>query len=136
MKPELPFGYDYCPDCKETKEIHLFPNSGSYCRKCLSIRTRNAPNYKENVRKAQLKKKYGITPERYDEMEAEQNGLCAICYQTERQKNKEKLSVDHDHETNAVRGLLCHSCNLAIGQFEDNIERLESAIEYLKKHLK
>lgn len=55
------------------------------------------------------------------------DGRCEIC------KKVKKLSIDHDHDTNKVRGLLCTTCNLAIGHLKDSIENLESAIEYLQK---
>jgi hypothetical protein len=134
MKPEVPFGYDYCRDCKETKEIHLFPTAGSYCRKCLTSRQKANPNYKENAYRNRLKK-FGLTPEQYEQMNKDQNGLCAICHKPETTAKKERLAVDHDHETNAVRGLLCNKCNVGIGQFDDNMERLENAVDYLKKYL-
>lgn len=43
------------------------------------------------------------------------------------------LSVDHNHKTGAVRGLLCNGCNMGLGRFEDNIEWLQNAIDYLIK---
>jgi hypothetical protein len=46
----------------------------------------------------------------------------------------ESLCVDHDHETKDVRGILCRRCNLALGQFRDNVELLENAVKYLKKY--
>lgn len=51
--------------------------------------------------------------------------VCAIC------GGKEKLVVDHDHETDKVRGLLCFFCNLGLGNFRDNPQLLKKAIEYL-----
>jgi hypothetical protein len=48
------------------------------------------------------------------------------------QKKDAKLCIDHCHETNLVRGLLCHDCNKGLGNFKDNIIFLQIAIEYLK----
>lgn len=45
----------------------------------------------------------------------------------------QKLYIDHCHKTNQVRGLLCFSCNSALGHFKDNVESLKKAIKYLKK---
>lgn len=132
MKPEMTVHEDYCRDCDQVKPISDFPTAGSYCRKCSTIRTRNAPNYAANIRKGKLKK-YGLTPEQYDEMNGKQNGLCAICSKPEITKSKVRLAVDHDHKTGYVRGLLCNTCNTALGKFYDNIELLKSAIWYLEK---
>ena len=63
-------------------------------------------------------------------MVKEQEGLCLIC------KTKPKLLyVDHCHKTKKVRGLLCSRCNLCLGQWEDNTEYLEQAINYLNQGL-
>ena len=70
----------------------------------------------------------------------EQDGLCAICHRPERKIKKDgglyNLSVDHDHETGEIRQLLCHACNFAIGQLDEDIVILKSAINYLKKYKK
>lgn len=60
-----------------------------------------------------------------------QDGLCAICNRV--CKVLVKLSIDHDHATGKIRGLLCKSCNSALGLFEDNVDFLRSAIDYLLK---
>lgn len=80
-------------------------------------------------KKAHLRtlKRYGITAEDYDHMFAEQNGLCAICGRPD----SRALSVDHDHETGKVRGLLCSKCNFLLGYADDDPEILTRAIEYL-----
>ena len=66
--------------------------------------------------------------EEYDKLLEEQSGCCAIC-----EKN-EKLHVDHDHNTGEVRGLLCGSCNLAIGLMRDNYKIAEAAATYLRNN--
>ncbi len=65
----------------------------------------------------------------------EQDGVCAICGEPETavlRGRTLKLSVDHDHETGVIRGLLCHACNLGLGKFKDRVELLEKAIAYLE----
>lgn len=73
-------------------------------------------------------KKKGITVDDYERMFADQHGVCAICEQPELTR---RLSVDHNHESGAVRGLLCHRCNVAIGLFKENVEVMVNAIGYL-----
>jgi hypothetical protein len=78
-----------------------------------------------------ITKRFGITLEEYQTLVARQGGVCAIC--KEACKQYARLSVDHDHKTNIVRGLLCNSCNVGLGKFCDNVEKLKSAIAYLEK---
>jgi hypothetical protein len=58
-------------------------------------------------------------------------GVCDICGIDNPGKSRKNFSIDHDHKTGIVRGLLCHSCNVGLGHFSDNIELLEKAIKYL-----
>ena len=61
----------------------------------------------------------------------QQDGKCAIC-KSEDSKGK-RFSVDHNHKTGEVRGLLCNPCNVAIGLLKDSPEVIDSAKEYLLK---
>jgi hypothetical protein len=83
------------------------------------------------IRRSNLKLRYGITPEQYEQMFRDQNGVCAICSEP---PLKERLCVDHDHKTGAVRELLCKDCNVAIARFRENPDSLAAAINYLNKH--
>ena len=78
-----------------------------------------------------LKASFGITADEFYRMLNEQGGGCAICG---RQKTKRRLAVDHDHATGKIRGVLCHLCNQAIGQFRHDPRLLLKAVEYLQKH--
>ena len=71
----------------------------------------------------------------YQKLYDEQNGVCAICggIQTGRGRAKNTLAVDHNHETGAIRGLLCTNCNTGIGNLRDNIDLLQKAIQYLRE---
>ncbi len=85
----------------------------------------------------QLQWNFGITLDDYNEMLKRQNGLCAICSKasgTDKHSGvrTKALSVDHDHETGGIRGLLCGDCNRGIGQLGDSLERLKSAVRYLE----
>ena len=87
--------------------------------------------------KADLVRRYGITFEQYELMLAEQKGKCAVCDSEDANnaRTSGRLFVDHCHTSGKVRGLLCSRCNHALGLFQDDIDRLRSAIEYLTRNL-
>ena len=91
---------------------------------------------KRSLYNLNLLREYGITIEQYDEMCESQSDLCAICGQAETMTHKgviRGLSVDHDHRTKKVRGLLCAGCNVAIGHLQHDENLLLKAIDYLRK---
>jgi hypothetical protein len=83
-------------------------------------------------------KKYGMIIDDYIDLMKKQNGVCAICKRED--ESGKRLSVDHDHSCCAgvsscgkcIRGLLCSRCNRTLGMVEDNVDYLNSMIEYLK----
>lgn len=84
----------------------------------------------------QTLRQYGITYEQYSVMLALQGGLCAICHGDEIVKRGGKpvrLSIDHNHHTGKVRGLLCTCCNSMLGFAQEDISTLRNAIDYLAK---
>ena len=94
-----------------------------------------------STRNSNFKKRNKISPEEYEELLDGQNGLCAICNKPEtkidyRKSTVMRLSVDHCHESNKIRGLLCSKCNISLGGFCDSIVYLQSAIDYLKRTIK
>jgi len=102
---------------------------------------RNKRRYRENggaitKMRANLKAEYGMSLETYYQLRSEQLGRCAICnrYENQINHNSQKLVVDHDHDTQKVRGLLCHRCNAGLGAFRDNLELLGKAMRYLLGH--
>lgn len=86
---------------------------------------------REDRRQRNLIQNYGVTLEQYDAMAALQNNQCAICGGGPNGSHS-RLVVDHDHKTNQVRGLLCAMCNIGLGNFVDDPERLSKAALYLK----
>lgn len=80
-----------------------------------------------------LKKQYNITLEQYNEIYNKQKGKCAICNKKHMDGNK-RLSVDHNHTTRMIRGLLCQNCNVGLGNFQDSIKFLKKAAKYLKNY--
>ncbi len=93
---------------------------------------------KREINTKEIIRMYGLTRDQYDKMFEDQKSLCDICCKPETRKNRSgdvaRLTVDHCHETNNVRALLCHSCNTGLGKFEDDVDRLFRAIAYLEHH--
>lgn len=132
-----------CNHCRETKPIEMFSKNRSQkdgyqrrCKPCMNAANtaskakagKELNDYRQH--KIQLRNKYGITPEIYQEMLDKQKGKCAICG-TDSCSTGRRLAVDHCHTTGKVRGLLCAHCNTALGKFNDDPQRIQSAINYL-----
>jgi uncharacterized protein YbaR (Trm112 family) len=103
-------------------------------------------------KKSHLMRNYGLTLDEYVQKVSDQNNLCAICkvvkhYETHTLKGFKKnalgkrgkdschldkcnLYVDHSHETNEVRGLLCKECNLAYGYIKEDTESIKNLLAY------
>lgn len=129
----------YCKSCLIEKPLSEFyqhkASKGGYqarCKGCISAQ-RKAAYSPEKAVKAVLKSKYGLSKEEYDEKLKEQSGKCEICGTTDPGYHG-RLCVDHNHVTKEVRGLICHNCNSALGNFKDNVSVLLSAISYLNKY--
>ena len=75
-------------------------------------------------------RKYGLTRQTIDDILLEQSWLCAICGSPIGYAD----SVDHNHDTGKVRGILCTKCNRALGLFQDDAKLLSRAIDYLEAH--
>lgn len=143
-----------CPRCGETKSVdEFYKNShekdglSTWCKECTSAyskdyreRNRERLNARERQWKADnplkvfasdIRQRYGITLEEYDEKLEAQGGGCAICGKTP-EENGQRLCADHDHETGIFRGVLCTHCNAGLGMFQDNIALLGDAMFYLR----
>jgi hypothetical protein len=88
---------------------------------------------KERLKGYLRHRQYGLTDEAHAAMLASQGGVCAICRKPN--PNGRELSVDHDHGTGKVRGLLCLHCNSGLGQFRDSIPLLRDALGYMERSL-
>jgi hypothetical protein len=90
-------------------------------------------------RRDHLKRRYNITPQEYETKLASQDYKCAVCGKdasdNKRGGKLDPLHVDHCHKSGNLRDLLCYSCNSGLGQFKDDIETLQKAIDYLRKHM-
>ena len=144
----MPYGSDiHCSKCNEYKPVsYFFKESTSArgyryaCKKCESqirIDYRNKPENKlkatKNRRSWNRKTKYNFPQELYEQRLQDQGNICAICG-TNTPGGRGQFHADHDHNTSQPRGVLCHNCNVALGNFKDNPEILQAAIEYLNKY--
>ena len=146
----------YCPECrlylpiadfkKLTSPMALKKYKDGYywcCNRCYRNKTWECTPENEITNRKMRRKnkllqrlndvevKYGLLDKDYLAKIDEQHNLCAIC------KTKQEgkiLAVDHNHVTGKVRGLLCTNCNVGIGNLKDNIQILQSAIEYLQRY--
>lgn len=128
-----------CKTCEQVKPLTEFyshkKSKGGYLARCKScISTQRQLEYcPEKTREYNLKSKYNINTDLYEKMLAEQENKCAICKTSDPGEYHGKFCVDHNHKTKEVRGLLCHNCNSALGNFYDNVSHLQNAILYLQK---
>ena len=130
----------YCPDCRQELQASDFGKNAAaydglttYCKvhheqKCRLNRAKN----NGSGRAYRLKYRHGITIEQYEHMLEDQKHLCAICLKYPQDNLKNPWHVDHDHSTGKIRGILCHSCNTALGNFKDDPDILGRALEYIK----
>jgi hypothetical protein len=134
-------GKSYCPRCDKEKstnnfykDIHTFYGISIYCSECQ--RKKNKVRYEldpEGHRNTQLKSDFGITSEQYNSVLFKQDNKCAIC---RKEREGRRLSVDHDHKTGKFRGILCNKCNLGLGYFNDSVDLLKVAINYIRRATK
>lgn len=107
----------------------------AYIQKQYKWRKANPEKAKEVNRKSERRRKlktYGLTEATYSHLLTNQNGVCGIC--KEPNLNVRDYHVDHCHTTLKTRGILCHHCNLLLGNAKDNTTVLRNAIEYLERH--
>lgn len=92
---------------------------------------------RDRIKNTTLKNTFGLSLDEFNAMYTAQNGLCAMCGEPEtwvRGGRLHSLSVDHCHETGAIRELLCRACNNGIGHFKENTDALRKAADYLDRH--
>jgi hypothetical protein len=80
-----------------------------------------------------LQKRFGISLREWEAQHARQGGCCAICEKAVESRPSHRTHTDHCHATGQFRGILCHQCNTALGDFQDDPELLEKAASYLRE---
>lgn len=129
-----------CTKCHTQKSLGEFDpsdrNRTGYFPRCKGCERGRFSEYRrlnpEKRRQYDLKKKFGITLVQYNQLFTEQTGSCALCDKHQSEQRK-AMAVDHDHKTGEIRALLCHNCNVGLGNFQDNQDLLQKAINYLNK---
>lgn len=124
-----------CSRCKLTKPVVEFSrdckrgDGFSYvCKSCKAIEKKEfakTDRGRISLKNQTLKYTYGISLSDWNKMYDSQNGLCKIC------KKRQATETDHDHNTGKVRGILCKTCNVGIGFFQDDAAMLRAALDYL-----
>lgn len=130
-----------CRRCREEKPLSEFNRSSrsgdghqGECKSCQVEYSRK--RYQHQAVRGhpnRLWRKFGMTLEEYDDLLVNQGGGCAICDKTP-EENGKRLAVDHDHETGEIRGLLCSTCNHALGLMREDPDLLQEAADYLRDY--
>lgn len=107
------------------------PSKLNKCKECLNeeqriYRSKRPKEYwKQKDFQYAIKKRYGLSVDGYSDLFELFQGRCAAC------REPAKLSVDHEHSSGLIRGLLCNGCNRALGFVDDDIDKLIGLAEYL-----
>lgn len=145
-----------CPKCqcvKSTDDFHMKKGKlTSWCKECRRqthkewyAKPENKERAKRNVKawaernvfkefNRNLQRMYGLNYIQYITMVANQKNKCAICEVTFAEKKALRPHVDHCHSTGKVRGLLCSSCNIAIGLLKDDGDKIRKAADYVERN--
>jgi len=138
-----------CTKCGVEKTVSEFPldkrSPGAVRAHCKDCKNEEAREYRARIKKYRpedykdinfrnnIKSKYGLTSEQWNEIFSNQNGCCVICGKHQSELDR-KLGVEHNHKTKKIRGLACKSCNHLIDVFETDFYGLKNTISaYLEK---
>lgn len=113
-----------CAKCGKNKGPKF--SDKKYCYRCNQIERKDAGTRAHRRRVAKV---YGIEPDDYDRLYKSQGGSCAICQRATGATRR--LSVDHNHKTGEVRGLLCRPCNDMLGHARDDPSFFTRSAHYL-----
>jgi hypothetical protein len=128
--------HEWLPLDRYNKRINCWDGLQSICISCRSETHKKLKEVDYTMgRKQHLKRKFNMTEEDYLQKYLDQGGVCAICGGPPNGVTKfymgNNFSIDHDHKTGEVRGLVCQSCNHGLGCFKDSPVLLQKAIDYL-----
>lgn len=126
-QPLAEAGVRTCRLCKvELPLSEYYRRSNGYlrteCKPCMRRKTaaakrRDPQRFKDHAWAKKLRE-YGLTPQSYDAILAQQHGRCAICHRANPHPSGVRMNTDHCHDTGVVRGILCIKCNAMLGWVE------------------
>jgi hypothetical protein len=123
-RERLPPDVKRCSRCRELRLLDDFHRHrtqpggySTYCKDCRRVLGADT----------HIKRNYGLSRIELDALISSQGGLCAIC------EANPAVHVDHDHVTGKIRGVLCFTCNVALGQLKDDVRLFRKAIDYLER---
>lgn len=138
----------HCRVCNTVKPLTDFykdksgrSGRGYYCKVCANTKARDTyhrinkgnPRHRYQQRNAHYKREFGITLQEYEDKLAKQNFACAICG-VKLPTSGPLTHLDHDHKHGMLRDFLCTNCNRGLGHFQDSVEILKKAADYLNTH--
>ena len=133
-----------CSTCRRTLPLTSFYKDRSrldgrtrLCKECSKAGNAKWHREKRDQRRSNdIKRKYGITSDDYNELLEKQGHKCAICNGDNKHCGSgDKFHIDHCHTSGKVRGLLCGHCNRGLGLFNDNPAVMLAAINYIKENM-
>ena len=116
-----------CKTCMSSQKKGYYNKTRDYWIEKSSARSKS-----DAVVINRLIRSYGVDLAWFGYQYTKQGGLCLICKNAIEAKPSRSTHIDHDHATGVVRGILCQKCNMGLGHFNDSIDLLTKAAEYLK----
>lgn len=131
-----------CEDCGVTRKLK-FLQYAPLCWKCnlqkSNVAGKDHTRYdasfveiEDRAFERYIWKTYKLEASRYYQMLKNQDFQCAICYRCQT-TDARRLAIDHCHKTDKIRGLICQSCNTALGLLQESTSVVSSALSYLQK---
>ena len=124
-KQDVPYAR-LCKECVVSCKDHQVQKYNcNPCRMAKQDSVRHTDRFKEIQSRSHRRRKYGLDDQQLDDLLAIEG--CQVC------GSDDKLVIDHDHVTGAVRGMLCHACNKAEGLLAGDVARIRALADYLER---
>ncbi len=126
--------FGHCKECQKTKSHDFYIKNKEKRNKQTRVWRKSNPKRLKTIERRATLKKHGVALEEYEFLLKRCGNRCVICNEKETRKNQygiTPLSVDHDHKTGKIRGLLCNRCNRVLGMVKDDLNILTEMKSYL-----